>query len=70
MKNKLSITAASIFSLLLFSGAALSKELVPLADSDFHDNGAPGETKVELGRFLMFDKILSGNQNISCATCH
>lgn len=25
---------------------------------------------VELGRALFFDKILSGNQNISCATCH
>jgi cytochrome c peroxidase len=73
MKNKISITAASILSLLLFSGAALSKgkiHLAPLTDSDFHDNGAPGEDKVKLGRFLMFDKILSGNKNISCATCH
>ena len=25
---------------------------------------------VELGRALFFDPILSGNQNISCATCH
>ncbi|MEZ4633015.1 MAG: cytochrome c peroxidase [Deinococcales bacterium] len=25
---------------------------------------------VELGQMLFFDKILSGNQNISCATCH
>ncbi len=25
---------------------------------------------VELGEALFFDKILSGNQNISCATCH
>lgn len=25
---------------------------------------------VELGRLLFFDKILSGNRNISCATCH
>jgi cytochrome c peroxidase len=25
---------------------------------------------VELGRFLMFDKELSGNRDISCATCH
>ncbi|MEM7020807.1 MAG: cytochrome-c peroxidase, partial [Pseudomonadota bacterium] len=24
----------------------------------------------ELGKLLFFDKILSGNQNISCATCH
>jgi len=26
--------------------------------------------KVELGRLLFYDKILSGNMNISCATCH
>lgn len=26
--------------------------------------------KVELGRLLFFDKILSGNKNISCSTCH
>lgn len=26
--------------------------------------------KVHLGQMLFFDKILSGNQNISCASCH
>ncbi len=26
--------------------------------------------KFQLGRLLFFDKILSGNKNISCATCH
>jgi len=26
--------------------------------------------KFKLGRMLFFDKILSGNKNISCATCH
>lgn len=26
--------------------------------------------KIELGRLLFFDKILSGNRDISCATCH
>ena len=26
--------------------------------------------KVELGRMLFFDNHLSGNQNISCASCH
>ncbi|MBI1967308.1 MAG: cytochrome-c peroxidase, partial [Gemmatimonadetes bacterium] len=25
---------------------------------------------VELGQALMFDKILSGNRDVSCATCH
>jgi len=28
------------------------------------------DAEVELGRSLFFDKILSGNKNISCATCH
>ena len=26
--------------------------------------------QVELGQLLFFDKVLSGNKNISCATCH
>lgn len=30
----------------------------------------PSAEKVELGRALMFDKILNGNKNISCGTCH
>lgn len=28
------------------------------------------DEQVELGRNLMFDRILSGNKNISCGTCH
>ena len=28
------------------------------------------EAKVELGRRLFYDKRLSGNQTMSCATCH
>ncbi len=35
-----------------------------------HDFPTPNSAKVELGRNLMFDKILSGNKNISCGTCH
>ncbi|MCX7852906.1 MAG: FG-GAP-like repeat-containing protein [Caldilineales bacterium] len=30
----------------------------------------PDPAKVELGRMLFFDKELSGNRDISCATCH
>ncbi len=41
-----------------------------VADSDYHDAGQPDPAKVELGRQLFFDKVLSGNFNISCATCH
>ena len=41
-----------------------------LADSDFRFNGDYSDAKVELGKFLFFDKVLGGNQNVSCATCH
>jgi cytochrome c peroxidase len=41
-----------------------------VSDRDFYDNGRPDPLKVELGRLLFFDKVLSGNENISCATCH
>jgi cytochrome c peroxidase len=41
-----------------------------VTDADYYENGSPHPMKVELGRLLMFDKILSGNKNISCATCH
>ncbi len=41
----------------------------PVAATDFLKR-AGEEAKVELGQLLFFDKILSGNRNISCATCH
>lgn len=44
--------------------------LEPVTDSDFHENGQFPPEKVRLGQLLFFDKILSGNRNISCATCH
>ena len=42
----------------------------PIKDADYYNAGQPSPEKVELGRLLFFDKILSGNRNISCATCH
>lgn len=33
-------------------------------------NRRGGDDLVELGKLLAFDKILSGNQDISCMTCH
>ncbi|MEM7601621.1 MAG: cytochrome c peroxidase [Verrucomicrobiota bacterium] len=41
--------------------------LPPQGRTKFREHPA---AKVELGRLLFFDKILSGNRNISCATCH
>lgn len=40
----------------------------PVSDDDYYP--AASAEKVELGKVLFFDKILSGNKNISCATCH
>ena len=34
------------------------------------DQTMHSEAKIALGRLLFFDKILSGNKDISCATCH
>jgi cytochrome c peroxidase len=42
----------------------------PATNADYYDNGSPDELKVSLGAQLFFDKVLSGNFNISCATCH
>ncbi len=59
---------------LLASGSAVAQSGLnlpePADNGDFYDNGSPDPDKVALGQQLFFDKILSGNLNISCATCH
>lgn len=53
--------------LLIFAmGVPLSKSLKrdlpgPVTDSDYFNNGVPNQYKVELGKLLFFDKVLSGN---------
>lgn len=51
-----------------------SLETLELDDVDYpHANGPddPGyDDRVELGRLLFFDRILSGRQDISCGDCH
>ena len=59
--------------LILASGTASAAGFpgpAPVLDTDYYDDGAPSPAKVELGKNLYFDKILSGNLNISCASCH
>ena len=41
----------------------------PLASTPLHSD-TENTQLVKLGKNLFFDKILSGNKNISCATCH
>jgi cytochrome c peroxidase len=71
MKIKNRITLFFVLGSLFLSLDVYSKHW-PSApkNTDFYDNGMPDEKKVNLGEFLFFDKILSGNQNISCASCH
>jgi cytochrome c peroxidase len=70
-------------ALLLFSGCT---ESAPESSSDLDAQLAPSlaaagvqplslpnrdqENLIELGRLLFFDKVLSGNKNIACSTCH
>lgn len=58
----------------MFCGQSLAGQRnglpAPIEDSDFYYDGNPDPALVELGNKLFFDKILSGNLNISCGTCH
>ncbi len=60
--------------LVIGGGSASAREKFrlpsPVSDKDFYITIDDNPAKVELGKFLFYDKILSGNKNISCATCH
>ena len=59
-----------MFSILLItsSNGAIAIQLpTPLKDNDFHEVNLK---KAKIGQLLFYDKILSGNFNISCGTCH
>ena len=56
-------------ALALHTMAAADGLALPHAVTDA-DYGPVDETEALLGRDLFFDPILSGNRNISCASCH
>lgn len=73
MKTLLMIPAAVLLVLAadrMVIDAAPDRLPDAVSDADYYSHGAPPVAKVELGRHLFFDKILSGNRNIACATCH
>ena len=57
-------------ALLLAAAPDRAAEIEPVVDADYYKSGRFPAAQVELGRLLFFDKILSGNRNIACATCH
>ncbi len=65
------VTFAVLVALGVFGSPVVAQDLpAPLEDKDFYKNGNFDPLISELGRLLFFDKELSGNRNISCATCH
>ena len=81
MRNKLELIfpgtiskiSVLLLALLLVTSIAQAQgkikrdKIRPLTDADFPSINS---AKIELGKLLFFDKILSGNKNTSCATCH
>ncbi len=57
-----------VLPLLLMSGMAMADELPPpITDADY----LPVDlAEARLGQLLFYDPILSGNREVSCATCH
>ena len=56
-----------LLCVVLISPASASPYPEPLTDADYH-SFSPARAKI--GQLLFYDKILSGNRNISCGTCH
>ena len=72
-----SLIGLAVISVIVAAGQATVDNAQPFAvgpdpvvDADYYEGGLVAPEKVELGRLLFFDKILSGNENIACATCH
>lgn len=71
MSSKIFFHALMIAASLAAAGSGVGQTLPPPStDEDFYGGGKHDPDKVALGRLLFFDKVLSGNRNISCATCH
>jgi len=66
-KLAISITLSLLSNTVIAENSEHNKTKIPTPAYDFR---TPSAAKVNLGKNLMFDKILSGNRNISCGTCH
>lgn len=68
-KNTLAtaLLTLAILAIHLPNAAASSALPPPVSDDLFHPFD---EAKAALGQLLFYDPLISGNRNISCATCH
>jgi cytochrome c peroxidase len=71
-KRKILFVLTAIFVFLLVTDIACSKggELEPVKDVPAPMANPQSPDKVELGKKLFFDRRLSGDGTMSCATCH
>lgn len=68
--NRLVAWLLPVCLVLLCAAAASSQELEALTTQCGADAEQPAIEKVELGKKLFFDRRLSGDGTMSCATCH
>lgn len=59
-----------VFSIALFSSYAFTGNLEPFKAVPVPEQNPQTPEKVELGKKLFFDRRLSGDGTMSCATCH
>jgi len=45
-------------------------DLRPLGEAPYPADNGPSAARIDLGRFLFFDPILSGEKDVACGTCH
>lgn len=62
--------ATLILSIMAYPSAALPTDLGPLGSVPVPQNNPQTPEKIELGKRLFFDRRLSGDGTMSCATCH
>jgi len=75
LRQSIAIIGFSLVCTIALAGHGTGRPLArvlpsPLMTVDFPASAAVNKHQIELGRNLFFDKILSGNRNIACATCH
>ncbi len=58
----------SLLALFLGASASFSMDLTPPISAGDFTTADPAKAKI--GQLLFYDKVLSGNRNISCGTCH
>ncbi len=64
------ISVSTVLVSAVHAGPGRKRHPEPVSDADYRNGGSADLAKVELGKLLFFDKLLSGNENMSCASCH